>query len=536
MVKTVRAKWSEITGNRKEIDETIIGKGIEEQSLVNSDELNSIVYRQDEMLDDLQRANAWNIGKEYNQGDMIFVNVNYKRLSDAIGKTYKCFVICKQDKVTAEPFINKDRKAIAFSKNYDYAVTQFIIQVDNDSTALTHFINSDFWDFVNVNDDLSNATKLSVSNEAKLGSQGKDSSIITFDRDIILNGNLDTKGTFDIKGNLTGGSLHSNNNIALGEAFARTPAFTARGDEIVNAEWCKVQTDYIEFSTDDKFNPIYEASSLQGLWDDLNISKIGDYKEARPLYTATPVCNYVYMVKKIPVDFDIELFNSIASLFWSIHKVNIKYEFNYGGGIGSTTQFIDHIYHSASGIIARVNQSEYDNLKNNVNVTQDNIEANRDKIINKEAYISVDFSKDFTIYVYDLFANKNPYIISNILYMYHFNYTTQKYEYQNIILTNGVVNKKLIYPDYSFVTPRIQARYAVTGGGTVQPSVMYNCNMWNEKPYQISCSFAFKWIKKDRTLIFVFPSQKNYIGLGVFVKKISEIYYKKKMYLRLRRA
>ena len=61
MQKTINAKWSEITGNRKELDETIIGKGIEEQSLVNSDELNSIANRQDEMLDDLQRGNAWNI-------------------------------------------------------------------------------------------------------------------------------------------------------------------------------------------------------------------------------------------------------------------------------------------------------------------------------------------------------------------------------------------------------------------------------------------------------------------------------------------
>lgn len=422
MVKTVRAKWSEITGNRKEIDETIIGKGIEEQSLVNSDELNSIVYRQDEMLDDLQRANAWNIGKEYNQGDMIFVNVNYKRLSDAIGKGYKCFVICKQDKVTAEPFINKDRKAIAFSKNYDYAVTQFIIQVDNDSTALTHFINSDFWEFVNINDDLSNATKLSVSNEAKLGSQGKDSSIITFDRDIILNGNLDTKGTFDIKGNLTAGSLNSNNNIAWGNASAKTPSFTANGDEIVNAEWFRNADEvvfidnmvlvYRTLQTNKKPTNFIQPPYITGINFSVNNSVVNLKQQPKAdgyFFSYGKLLLQFYKI--FPVDFNIERFNSMFFVGKSyciredlandcrIKGLNIQGIFKY-------EYAINMIDNSAIVIFPK----DYGQLRRFLTIPHK---------------IKVDFSKSFEINTYEYFKSIG---INNIIFDLH------RYDYTNFFL------------------------------------------------------------------------------------------------------
>lgn len=452
MVKTVRAKWSEITGNRKEIDETIIGKGIEEQSLVNSDELNSIVHRQDEMLDNLQRANAWNIGKEYNQGDIIFVNVNYKRLSDAVGKTYKCFVICKQDKVTAEPFINQKGKAIAFSKNYDYAVTQFIIQVDDDNTALTHFINSDFWEFVNVNDDLSNAIKLSVSNEAKLGSQGKDSSIITFDRDIILNGNLDTKGTFDIKGNLTGGSLNSNNNIAWGEAFVKTPSFLAKGDEIVNAEWCKVQTDYIEFTSNDKVNPIYEANV-----NNINLEKqptfaFNDFNVGYMKTELYAVC------KDIPQDFDIENFNSMKIYFQKIYRYEGTYN-NLYHMLGGSNFFGFCIKKSQYNLTFNNRSSDYKSSGYNDGETGTTGGISFDKLYNF-GYIVVDFSQSFELDIGDYFGDRkmhgifsSSYSCSNIRATRANGYMTRDYYYNNIYrnFCSNVIENNTLKKENTFI-------------------------------------------------------------------------------------
>lgn len=401
MQKTINAKWSEITGNRKDLDETIIGKGIELQSLVNSDELNSIVNRQDEMLDDLQRGSAWNIGKEYNQGDMVFVNVNYKRLSDSVGKTYKCFVICKQEKVKAEPFINKANKAIAFSKNYDYAVTQFIIQVDDDSTALTHFINDDFWDFVRLDNDLRNATRLNVSNEAKLGIQGKDSSIITFDRDIILNSNLDTKGTFDIKGNLTGGSLNSNNNIAWGSAFVKTPAYNAKGDEIVNAEWLNVND-----------NGLLWVGNRNDIW----------YRNFE-IKTQINMYNTYQFYKIVPQDFEIEMFNSIVCF-------------------GAILDYVQHWYVPLRYISIRglnldilYKKKEIYNIIDSmvyymgINMTV--IENALEKMIKFANKIKVDFSQSFEIYVEEYFKK---YTLD--IYVEHMGYST--------IYTKD--NKKIDYP------------------------------------------------------------------------------------------
>lgn len=450
MQKTINAKWSEITGNRKELDETIIGKGIEEQSLVNSDELNSIVNRQDEMLDDLQRGNAWNIGKEYNQGDMVFVNVNYKRLSDSVGKTYKCFVICKQEKVKAEPFINKANKAIAFSKNYDYAVTQFIIQVDDDSTALTHFINDDFWDFVRLDNDLRNATKLNVSNEAKLGTQGKDSSIITFDRDIILNSNLDTKGTFDIKGNLTGGSLNSNNNIAWGSAFVKTPAYNAKGDEIVNAEWCKINTDYIEFLTSDKFNPIYIVDDINSVnlekqptfgFNDLNIQHINK--------------KLLIICKDIPQDFDIEYFNSIKVNFYIYRRYEGAYN-NLYNIITAITRFGACIKKSPYNIAMYSYEynhkgSGYDNGESTVVGGIPIV-----NVLENFGYIKVDFNKSFELDTGDYFGDKkicgiisSSYRANRIWATRSNGYMTKDYYYEyhrgsfcSNILRNNIIEKQ----------------------------------------------------------------------------------------------
>lgn len=409
MQKTINAKWSEITGNRKELDETIIGKGIEEQSLVNSDELNSIANRQDEMLDDLQRGNAWNIGKEYNQGDMVFVNVNYKRLSDSVGKTYKCFVICKQEKVKAEPFINKANKAIAFSKNYDYAVTQFIIQVDDDSTALTHFINDDFWDFVRLDNDLRNATRLNVSNEAKLGIQGKDSSIITFDRDIILNSNLDTKGTFDIKGNLTGGSLNSNNNIAWGSAFVKTPAYNAKGDEIVNAEWLNNYKDLVFVDYWAFVYNTYEKTRLSNRDDlkyrigvELGVDVIKTKLEPKYSVKYTPIKMQIY--KKFPIDFNIEMYNSllICGKNQTIRENLVNVELIINGNFSNERKFnFANIYTPVS----------------TYSVTNPEL---FDKFLNMPQMIQVDFSQSFEINTYEYFKNagKLPVIQELTPYMY----------------------------------------------------------------------------------------------------------------------
>lgn len=238
MVETIKAKWSENTGNRKAINEDVIAQGIKENSLVNSDELNAVVHRQDTMLDDLQRGNAWNIGKTYNIGDMIFLNVNYKRLSDAEGKKFKVYLYSLRDDNTQEPFKNNNGKAISFAKNYDYAVTQFIIQVDNDNTPLSHFVNTDYWHIVDATaNDLSNATRLNVSNETKLGTLGSDSSIITFNKDLNINNDIITHADFNIKGDLKANRMTTNNNIAFNNAFCATPLKSARNNEIINAEW-----------------------------------------------------------------------------------------------------------------------------------------------------------------------------------------------------------------------------------------------------------------------------------------------------------
>lgn len=405
MQKTIKAKWSEITGNRKELDETIIGKGIEEQSLVNSDELNSIVNRQDEMLDDLQRGNAWNISKEYNQGDMIFVNVNYKRLSDTSGKTYKCFVICKNNATTAEPFINNANKAIAFSKNYDYAVTQFIIQVDDDSTPLTHFINSDFWDFVTINDDLSNATRLNVSNEAKLGTQGKDSSIITFDRDIILNSNLDTKGTFDIKGNLTGGSLNSNNNIAWGNAFVKTPAYNARGDEIVNAEWLNNYKSLIVIDVWDFVTRTHEKRRKQIIEDKRYFTGIeinGDNlikTKQEPKHSNWGNHIKMQIHKTFPQDFNMEMYNSlfIGMNYQSIRTDLVNIERTINGNFSNVRKFyLANNYLPISVSYIR----NYDLFQ---------------KFLTMPQMIQVDFSQSFEINTYEYLkgAGKLPAILTS---------------------------------------------------------------------------------------------------------------------------
>lgn len=238
MVETIKAKWSENTGNRKAINEDVIAQGIKENSLVNSDELNAVVHRQDTMLDDLQRGNAWNIGKTYNIGDMIFLNVNYKRLSDAEGKKFKVYLYSLRDDNTQEPFKNNNGKAISFAKNYDYAVTQFIIQVDNDNTPLSHFVNTDYWHIVDATaNDLSNATRLNVSNETRLGTLGSDSSIITFNKDLNINNDIITHADFNIKGDLKANRMTTNNNIAFNNAFCATPLKSARNNEIINAEW-----------------------------------------------------------------------------------------------------------------------------------------------------------------------------------------------------------------------------------------------------------------------------------------------------------
>lgn len=473
MQKTIKAKWSEITGNRKELDETIIGKGIEEQSLVNSDELNSIVNRQDEMLDDLQRGNAWNIGKEYNQGDMIFVNVNYKRLSDTSGKTYKCFVICKNNATTAEPFINNANKAIAFSKNYDYAVTQFIIQVDDDSTPLTHFINSDFWDFVTINDDLSNATKLNVSNEAKLGTQGKDSSIITFDRDIILNSNLDTKGTFDIKGNLTGGSLNSNNNIAWGNAFVKTPAYNAKGDEIVNAEWFNIRNKYLEYNNNDSINPIVIVEQDPIGFSELPKTYYGNITTINQ-QAYHPVIIYVYKI--FPQDFPIESFSSalfILSAYQGIDASSLSfvtwnnYLSIYGMNIQNTPEnqnlFEPHRF-----------RYTYFNLYDIPFV---------DELFNNSNFIPLDFSKDFEIQVDDLITENRITSFISITQISRMGWVTS---YQKI-------------------------------GNYIDP--FYIFNKYGEKEY--GNSYAIKWNKQTRMLCFCTHYMwYNYQVFGTYVSPI----------------
>lgn len=261
MVETIKAKWSENTGNRKTINEDVIAQGIKENSLVNSDELNAVVHRQDTMLDDLQRGNAWNIGKTYNIGDMIFLNVNYKRLSDAEGKKFKVYLYSLRDDNTQEPFKNNNGKAISFAKNYDYAVTQFIIQVDNDNTPLSHFVNTDYWHIVDATaNDLSNATRLNVSNETKLGTLGSDSSIITFNKDLNINNDIITHADFNIKGDLKANRMTTNNNIAFNNAFCATPLRNARNNEIINAEWITNTYDILY----DKLNHYYLIDNTIG--------------------------------------------------------------------------------------------------------------------------------------------------------------------------------------------------------------------------------------------------------------------------------
>lgn len=421
MVETIKAKWSENTGNRKAINEDVIAQGIKENSLVNSDELNAVVHRQDTMLDDLQRGNAWNIGKTYNIGDMIFLNVNYKRLSDAEGKKFKVYLYSLRDDNTQEPFKNNNGKAISFAKNYDYAVTQFIIQVDNDNTPLSHFVNTDYWHIVDATaNDLSNATMLNVSNETKLGTLGSDSSIITFNKDLNINNDIITHADFNIKGDLKANRMTTNNNIAFNNAFCATPLRDARNNEIINAEWANNHLNgrVFELTPDSNINtlpsPLYfyaDNRVYPGTMNCLAMNKIpldtqlSDYPnlfngQSYPLNDERLNISLLQYALVFPQDFNMQDYNYIS--------FNIQSFFYHSGSIINSQEswwtdcyvnfdIFDMSYYTFCifNILTYIHNTHYNTIYD-INPEVPKVQKQG------KNFLSVDFSNSFEVSVYKL--------------------------------------------------------------------------------------------------------------------------------------
>lgn len=432
MVETIKAKWSENTGNRKALNEDVISSGIVANSLVNSDELNSVVARQDEMLDDLQRGSAWNIGKEYKIGDMIFLNVNYKRASDVLGKNFKVYLVSLKDNNTQEPFQNNSGLAISFAKNYDYAVTQFIIQANNDETPLKNFVNSEFWQIVDATaNDLTNAVRLNVSNESKLGTLGSDSSIITFNKDLNINSDIITHANFNINKNLNANRMTTNNNMKFNNAFCNTPLRSAKGNEIINAKWADEHTNGKSFiyDVDSRLNtlpsPLYcfvkkyyrmEFYDMMLMNEEIPLTKDVIYPDTDQLYQFA-----IYF----PQDYILDYF-SYMSFYISFARIYIIMS---GITVGTALKYFRNSYRNNHKLVFNSYPPE----------------ISRELAVARQMYndwnnwLAVDFSKDFEISMFEYVGLQNS---LNYRSIFEVDYTS--YFMVDNYLTLGVLKENKI--------------------------------------------------------------------------------------------